>query len=207
VIAGPRNAGKSSLFNALLGRDAAIVTDIAGTTRDVLEAQVVRDGLPFRLVDTAGLTDHTADPVEAIGILKARNLLAVADEVLWLGPPEQAPAGATKIGARSDEREYADALIDLATSTLDPASIDRLWRRLTERARAALRHDGAPLLRERQRVLVAKAIAVLSQIGGGDLLLDAEHVRVANRSLAAIVGRDATEAMLDALFGRFCLGK
>jgi tRNA modification GTPase len=207
VIAGPRNAGKSSLFNALLGRDAAIVTDIAGTTRDVLEAQVVRDGLPFRLVDTAGLTDHSADPVEAIGILKARDLLAVADEVLWLGPPEQAPAGATKIGARSDEREYADARIDLATSILDPASIDRLWRRLTERARAALRHDGAPLLRERQRVLVAKAIAELSQIGGGDPLLDAEHVRVANRSLAAIVGRDATEAMLDALFGRFCLGK
>jgi tRNA modification GTPase len=207
VIAGPRNAGKSSLFNALLGRDAAIVTDIAGTTRDVLEAQVIREGLPFRLVDTAGLTDETADPIEAIGILKARDLLALADVILWLGDPAEAPGAAITVAARADERDRAPLGADVSTSIHDFASIDRLWDLLTRHARSSLDPADLPLLRKRQRSIMAQAVVELEEVRGVDLLLDAEHLRIANAHLGSILGRDATEAMLDALFGRFCLGK
>lgn len=207
VLAGPRNAGKSSLFNALLGREAAIVTDIAGTTRDILEAAVIRDGIPFRLVDTAGLTEATADPVEAIGITRARTALQAADIILWLGAAAEAPLGALRIGARSDQRHLDHQQWDHLTSVRDPASIDALWEKLAAQARPLL-SDGTTILpHQRHRRLIEAALDELTLVAGEDLLLDAERLRIANASLAAIVGRNATEAMLDALFGRFCLGK
>ncbi|WP_294196463.1 tRNA uridine-5-carboxymethylaminomethyl(34) synthesis GTPase MnmE [uncultured Sphingomonas sp.] len=206
VLAGPRNAGKSSLFNALLGREAAIVTDIAGTTRDVLEASVVRSGMAFRLVDTAGLTEQTDDPIEAIGIARAQTLMSGADVVLWLGDPDHAPPAAIRIGARHDERCHDPAAFDLTTSTSDMASIDRLWDLLAMRAEVAA-GSGTTALHQRQRDLIATAARELAHVDDQDALLDAERIRVANKCLAAILGRDATEAMLDALFGRFCLGK
>lgn len=207
VIAGPRNAGKSSLFNALLGRDAAIVTAIAGTTRDVLEAGVVRDGIPYRLVDTAGLVDDTADPIEAIGIARARDLMPHADMILWLGDPADAPKDATIIHAKSD-LDPVTQRGGIATSVADPASIDRLWAILAAQAGRLIGSGDGMHLRHRHRVLVEDALIELSAAGAADdLLLIAEHLRIANRCLAAILGRDATEAMLDALFGRFCLGK
>lgn len=207
VLAGPRNAGKSSLFNALLGRSAAIVTDIAGTTRDVLEASVVRAGLPYRLVDTAGLTNQTADPVEALGIARAEALLDAADLILWLGEPNAAPANALKIGARGDEREHDRASIDHVTSVHDKASIDVLWQIISLHAHQLIGDVTDGVIHARHRALLAEALGALQAVNSRDLLLDAEHLRIANRALAAILGRDATEAMLDALFGRFCLGK
>ncbi|WP_028967395.1 tRNA uridine-5-carboxymethylaminomethyl(34) synthesis GTPase MnmE [Sphingomonas phyllosphaerae] len=207
VLAGPRNAGKSSLFNALLGRDAAIVTDIAGTTRDVLEASVVRAGIPFRLVDTAGLVEETADPVEAIGVARARSLLDMADVLLWLGEPADAPHGALRIGSRMDERQHEPSAFDHLLSIHDTRAIDALWAALSERAKTAL-GDGTTIVpHERHRALITSAAHELELIDGTDLLIDAEHLRLVNVALAAILGRDATEAMLDALFGRFCLGK
>lgn len=207
VLAGPRNAGKSSLFNALLGRDAAIVTDIAGTTRDILEASVMRAGMPFRLVDTAGLTDNTADPIEAIGIAKAHDLLRSADVVLWLGDAHDAPAGALIVQAKSDlVATQTDKVI--ATSVYDPGSIDRLWSILATLAADHLGAGEGIYLHKRQRVLLLAAMEALSMMATvTDTLLHAEHLRIANRALGEILGRDATEAMLDALFGRFCLGK
>ncbi|WP_310103470.1 tRNA uridine-5-carboxymethylaminomethyl(34) synthesis GTPase MnmE [Sphingomonas sp. BE138] len=207
VLAGPRNAGKSSLFNALLGRDAAIVTDIAGTTRDVIEAPVTRAGIPYRLVDTAGLIDETPDVVEAIGIERARALLETADLLLWLGNPAEAPAGAIRVGARRDDRAAQDEAVDLTTSIYDPRSIDALWLAIAERASGLLGAGDTLMLHQRHRVLIDQATKALATVGDDDLLLDAEHVRIANRALAAVLGRNATEAMLDALFGRFCLGK
>ncbi len=207
VLAGPRNAGKSSLFNALLGRPAAIVTDIAGTTRDVLEAGVIRAGLPYRLVDTAGLTNQTADPIEAIGITRAKAQLDAADLILWLGEPDAAPANALKIGARGDELEHDRATIDHVTSVHDQASIDALWAIISQRSQQLIGDLTGGALHARHRSLLSEALSALQAVDGHDLLLDAEHLRIANRALAAILGRDATEAMLDALFGRFCLGK
>lgn len=207
VLAGPRNAGKSSLFNALLGRDAAIVTDIAGTTRDVLEAAVIRDGLPFRLVDTAGLVEATLDPVEAIGIARARASLDAADIILWLGAADEAPPRALRVGARVDQQSLDHRDWDHLTSIYDRGSIDALWETLARIARGML-GDGTTILpHRRHRQLIEVALQELALIAGDDLLLEAERLRIANGSLAAIVGQNATEAMLDALFGRFCLGK
>ena len=209
VIAGPRNAGKSSLFNALLGRDAAIVTPIAGTTRDVLEASVVRQGTPYRVVDTAGLVAETADPVERIGIERARLIVQSADILLWLGPASDAPAGAIIVRSRSDLR--ANDLPEphhLSTSVHDPASIDRLWAVIAERAAGILDHGAGLHINARQHDLVRDAAVALRDVGAsGDPLIDAEHLRVAGMRLATLLGRDATQSMLDALFGRFCLGK
>jgi tRNA modification GTPase len=93
VLAGPPNAGKSTLFNALVESEAAITSPIAGTTRDVIERSVAIAGVPFTFVDTAGLRDEGGDAIEAIGIDRARGELARADVVLWLGPEGEGPEG------------------------------------------------------------------------------------------------------------------
>lgn len=207
VLAGPRNAGKSSLFNALLEREAAIVTPIAGTTRDILEASVVRNGIPFRLIDTAGLTEETDDPVERIGVARARDMIAAADITLWLGPVDDAPSGTIRIASQCDRRP-ADDNADVSTSVHQPETIATLWALLAERACGFVQVDGQVALRERQRANVKEAASNLRAANDTpDVLLQAEHVRIATRHLATLLGLDATEAMLDALFSRFCLGK
>ncbi|MBM3594687.1 MAG: tRNA uridine-5-carboxymethylaminomethyl(34) synthesis GTPase MnmE, partial [Alphaproteobacteria bacterium] len=102
VLAGPPNAGKSSLFNAMLNREAAIVSDIAGTTRDVLSRSVAIDGVPFQFLDTAGVRKGASDPIERIGIERARAAFSRADLVLWLGPEREGPPGAWEIETRRD---------------------------------------------------------------------------------------------------------
>ena len=96
VIAGPPNAGKSSLLNALIGREAAITSSIPGTTRDLVEAPAAIGGIPFLLVDTAGLRE-SEDEIESIGIERARTSLLVADLILWLGDAQDAPTDGTVI--------------------------------------------------------------------------------------------------------------
>ena len=207
VLAGPRNAGKSSLFNALLEREAAIVTPMAGTTRDILEAAVIRNGRPYRLVDTAGLTDRTDDVVERIGIARAHDIIAQADLTLWLGEPAAAPPQAVLIASKCDERDVPEEAA-LAVSIHQPATIGALWALIDQRTASVMGGDAAIAFRERQRALLTEVATELrSASGSGDSLIQAEHVRVAHRHLAALLGRDATEAMLDALFARFCLGK
>ena len=109
VLAGPTNSGKSSLLNALAGTDKAIVTDIEGTTRDQIEVPLAIDGVPCVLTDTAGLRE-TSEPVERIGIDRARDAIDIADIVLWLGEPQQAPPGRAvlKVHARCDLAARAD---------------------------------------------------------------------------------------------------
>ena len=91
VIAGPPNAGKSSLLNAIAGEERAIVTDVPGTTRDHIEVPLALGGIPVRLTDTAGLRE-AADRVEAIGVERAEQLVEAADVLMWLGDPDEAPA-------------------------------------------------------------------------------------------------------------------
>jgi tRNA modification GTPase len=208
VIAGPPNAGKSSLFNALLAREAAIVTPIAGTTRDMLEAAVVRDGVAYRLVDTAGLAVATDDPVERIGIARAREIAAAADLLLWLGQPAAAPEAAICIHARMDA-PGRDAVPSgsVGVSVQRPDTVGRLWDEIARLAGERWSGEGA-LLRQEQRDLVATARdALVMARDAHDVLLVAEHLRVAGRMLAAVLGVDATEAVLERLFGRFCIGK
>ena len=208
VIAGPPNAGKSTLFNLLTGRDAAIVSAISGTTRDRIEASVVRGGIAYLLTDTAGLLATTQDVIEAVGIERATAAIATADLVVWLGDDMPPRDDAIHVQARADLAgrgslvEGRNALVSQANA----ASVDALWSLIAGRASALLPREDALALRDRQRRLCATAAAELA-VRTGDPLVLAEHLRTAHRALASILGIDATEAMLDALFSGFCLGK
>jgi tRNA modification GTPase len=205
VIAGPTNAGKSSLLNALAGREAAIVTAIPGTTRDLVEAPVAIGGIPFLLTDTAGLRD-TADAVETIGIARARAALTGADIVLWLGPPEEAPASAVLVHAKADLGPAATQA-QLATSTLSGEGLDALAGVLLARAGALLPVAGEVALNARHRAAIAEAAKALDEATSPDLVIAAEALRAARAALDRVTGKAGVEDMLDALFGRFCIGK
>ena len=125
ALAGPPNAGKSTLFNALVENEAAITAPLAGTTRDVLERSVAIAGVPFTFVDTAGLHEGSGDPIEAIGIDRANGELARADLVLWLGPEGEGPAGAREIA-----RKFAGQSLDVSPPQTQPdVLVDRSWAR------------------------------------------------------------------------------
>lgn len=208
VLSGPRNAGKSSLFNALIGREAAIVSDIAGTTRDVIEAPVMRAGAPYLLIDTAGLTDDTPDAIEAIGVDRARRLANAADLLLWLGEESERPEGAIAVHARARQAGRAPPAPEaIATDVDDSASIEQLWREIAHRSAPLMTLHDIHFNQRQRSLLVDAAEHLVTAANEADLLLRAEMLRIARRALAALLGIDATEAMLDALFERFCIGK
>lgn len=205
VLGGPPNAGKSSLFNILVGRDAAIVTEIAGTTRDRIEAPVVMDGVPLLFIDTAGLRDDATDAVEAIGIARTEEALGSADIVLWLGDPEDAPAGALLIAAKSD---LAPGGVGLPVSAATGAGIDSLREAIVDRARALLPQPGSLALHQRHRDILRQAEGHIREaVSSADPLIRAELLRLARGALDELTGRSGVESMLDALFGAFCIGK
>lgn len=208
VLAGPPNAGKSSLFNALTESEAAITAPTAGTTRDVLERPVALAGVPFTFVDTAGLNEYGGDPIERIGIGRARGELERADLVLWLGAEGQGPAGAWEIAPMAD--------LDDAPAKADPSArvsaktglgVNALKTSLAARARSAMPKLGEAALNARQHGLLSEAYSVLKRAAEYDLLLVAERLRLARVAFDRLVGRASTEDMLDTLFGRFCIGK
>ncbi len=205
VIAGPPNAGKSSLLNALAGRQAAIVTDLPGTTRDLVEVPVALGGTPFLLTDTAGLRE-SADVVETIGVDRARASLAAADIILWLGPPEEAPARAIRVHAKAD-LVPAPPEADLATSVVTGEGLAELAGLLQARAAELLPVPGEVALNARHRAAIAEAADALAEAGAADLIIAAEALRTARAALDRVTGKAGVEDMLDALFGRFCIGK
>jgi tRNA modification GTPase len=206
VIAGPPNAGKSSLLNALVERDAAITAAVAGTTRDLIEAPVAIGGAPFLLVDTAGLRD-SADAIEAIGVERARAALDSADIVLWLGPPAEAPTQAIRVHAKADLGPAADGA-DISTSATTGEGIAALSRLLIQRSGALLPAEGEVALNARHRAALRDALEGLEEAEStADLLIVAEALRRARGALDRVTGKAGVENMLDALFGRFCIGK
>ena len=221
VIAGPPNAGKSTLINALAKRELAIVSPVAGTTRDVIETPLALDGIAMRFSDTAGMRGESADAIEAIGIDRAKAAVAAADIVLWLGPPDEAPAHprCLRIAAQADrwcgdrqaEAEGEAARCDLILSAASGEGMDALHRAIVAAARTVLPREGEAVLRQRQRAALADAKGWLAVEAGsreaGDLILLAERLRLAASALDRITGRAGVEEMLDALFGRFCIGK
>lgn len=205
VLAGPPNSGKSSLFNAIIGRDAAIVTAIAGTTRDKIEAPIVLDGLPLLLIDTAGLRDDASDAVEVIGIERTGEALAHADIILWLGDKGDMPPGAMLIAAKSD---FAPSGPGLPVSTTTETGLGELRVALVDQARDLLPKAGALALNARHRSILSQVAAELEDARqSNDPLITAEHLRTARRALDALTGKAGVEDMLDALFGAFCIGK
>ncbi|MGK6318776.1 tRNA uridine-5-carboxymethylaminomethyl(34) synthesis GTPase MnmE [Sphingomonas sp. DT-204] len=206
VLAGPPNSGKSTLLNALAGREAAIVSPIAGTTRDRIEAPVVRRGVAWLLTDTAGLAADTDDPVEAIGIARAREAAALADIVLWLGDDPPPAPEMLAIHARADARPLRPGR--LAVSAATGEGMEALWSALVERAKALLPVPDAVALNRRQAELAGIAAGALDLAGDLlDPLLIAEELRHALLQFDRLTGRAGVENVLDDLFGRFCIGK
>jgi tRNA modification GTPase len=206
VVGGPPNAGKSSLINAIAGQERAIVTDVPGTTRDHIEVPLALDGLPVLLTDTAGLRD-TEDRVEAIGVERAHSLVAGADVLLWLGDPHAAPDHARRIliHPKADlGGEVPDG--SLAVSSVTGEGLKRLLEQVADEARSILPADDAIALNRRQALHLAEAAEALDG-PNDDPVLIAENLRVARTAFDRLTGRAGVEDVLDALFGRFCLGK
>jgi tRNA modification GTPase len=209
VLAGPPNTGKSTLFNALVESEAAITSPIAGTTRDVIERSVAISGVPFTFVDTAGLHDGGDDAIEAIGIDRARSQLKSADLVLWLGPDHEEPNGAWGIEAQVDNPTYLVKSAPMfRVSALTGEGVGELKSGLLELARNTLPKPGEAALNARQHNLLQDSHgALLEAHDSTDPLLIAESLRRARLAFDRLIGRATTEDMLDALFGRFCIGK
>ena len=207
VIGGPPNSGKSTLLNLMGERDAAIVSSISGTTRDRIDVPVMRGGIAYVLTDTAGLID-TLDPIEAIGVTRAEQAITTADILVWLADTAPPRDDAIWVHARADlaGRNVVPEGRAIAIAQTNPASIDRLWDELHQRADALLPRSDGVALKAHQRRQCAAAIAMLRETSG-DPLIVAEHLRRARSILAEVLGLDATGEMLDALFGRFCIGK
>ncbi len=230
VIAGPPNAGKSTLLNRLAGYDAAIVTPVAGTTRDVLRERIQIDGMPLHLVDTAGLRDDTGDSIEQEGMRRARAEMQRADRVLFVID------GAVDPDGTAYEQERASLPVDVPVTLLfnkqdlaaAPArtgsAVDQLWisagsgegiDALRTHLKAVMGYvdDGAGAVSARARHLDAlmraraafdQAVTLLARRQGE---LVAEELRLAQQALNEITGEFTNEDLLGEIFGSFCIGK
>jgi tRNA modification GTPase len=206
VLAGRPNAGKSSLMNALLGEDRAIVSDVAGTTRDSIEEGLDVDGWPIRIVDTAGLR-ATDDAIEAEGVARAEELMAKADIVVAL---DCDIAGAIRVHAKCDLDN--DAVGDAGAIRVSAKTGEGI-RSLKDAIAARLQELSARSVEDvadvtaRQTDLLAKAFAALDGTDPADPVLAANALRLAAQSIGEIIGKTYSDDLLDQLFSRFCVGK
>jgi len=209
VLAGPPNSGKSTLLNLLVEREAAIVSPIAGTTRDRIEANVLRGGVAYVLTDTAGLAEDTDDEIEAIGVSRAQEAILQADILLWMADTPPPRADAIWLHSRADlpgRGALPEGRI-LAVRRDDGASVAAVWDAIAEAATGLLPREDSIGFKRHQQDQCRRAANALIAAPTDDILLMAEELRVARQALAELLGVSATETMLDALFGRFCLGK
>ncbi|ARO15695.1 tRNA modification GTPase [Ketogulonicigenium robustum] len=211
AIVGRPNVGKSTLLNYLAGREAAITSHVAGTTRDVIEVRMDIAGLPVTLLDTAGLRD-TADEVERIGIARARARAEKADIRVHIVAPGEAPEVAVQRGdivlhPRGDETRDP-----MGISGLTGYGVDRLTAHIGQVLAARVASVGVAM-RERHRLAMVQAITMMAEVI--DLLpeavekadLVAEDLRLAIRAIDSLVGRIDVEDILGEIFASFCIGK
>ena len=231
AIVGEPNAGKSTLLNALSGEDSAIVTDIPGTTRDVLRQHINLDGLPLHILDTAGLRE-SVDPVEQEGIRRARKAMDDADLILLLLDSSRAPDAAGHLlwqELHADER-YRERLLvvlnkcDLSSgdttgkqealriSALTGEGLDLLRTRLKQRAGFSSDEEGGFIARQRHILALetaaehlTAAITCMREARAGELI--AEELRLAQEALGEITGKVSSDALLGRIFSSFCIGK
>jgi tRNA modification GTPase len=208
VVAGPPNAGKSSLINAIAGQERAIVTDIPGTTRDHIEVPLALAGTPIVLTDTAGLRE-TEDQVEAIGVARAESLVESADVLIWLGEPDSTPTHARLMRVHPQ----ADLLSEvhaggIPVSSLTGEGLPALLEAVGELAKSMLPAGDAIALNRRQARHIGEAAdALVHAAKTSDPVLIAEDLRLGRNAFDRLTGRAGVEDVLDALFSRFCLGK
>jgi tRNA modification GTPase len=210
VIAGPPNAGKSSLINSIVGAQRVIVTDIPGTTRDHIDVPLSLGGVPILLTDTAGLRE-AQDEVEAIGVARAAALVEGADVLVWLGEPDAAPAHPRRIEVhpKADLPGLGDPPDGfMPVSSVTGEGIAPLLDRIGELATTLLPRERAIALNRRQADRIGEAAEALEVAAGApDCILLAEGLRQARSAFDRLTGRAGVEDVLDALFSRFCLGK
>ena len=229
ALVGRPNVGKSSLLNLLSRRERAIVTDLPGTTRDLLESEIVLDGVPITLLDTAGIR-ATSDAVEQLGIARSRDALASADLVLLLfdlaqgwSDDDQAlfaliPEGVSclRVGNKADLHLETDgdaaSVADVCLSAVTGDGEPTLVRAVLERCGALSEQPLLLALNQRQSDLAATAAEALArseQVAADGLPWDfwTIDLRQAIRSLGEITGEQLTESVLDRIFSRFCIGK
>lgn len=232
AIVGPPNAGKSSLLNWLAGRDAAIVSEEAGTTRDVIEVRLDMEGVPVTLCDTAGLRE-AASAVEAEGIRRALARAAEADfriviasvapDLQILGSFEDAAPDDVCVlnkvdlldsGAEQAKGHLGDKAVDgaLPVSVSSGAGLRSLEELIRGRVRTLLEGWESPAItRQRHRQEIGAAAEALrraeAQLGAGDIVLGAEEMRQTLRALGRLTGRVDVEELLDVIFRDFCIGK
>lgn len=223
VLVGKPNAGKSSLMNRLSGEETAIVTEIAGTTRDILRENIDIDGLAVELVDTAGLRENP-DTIEKEGIRRAREAMAAADAVLWIQDAgdkdaeplaETLPEGVPVLTVRNKidllaQPDNAAGAIGISAKT--GAGLDELRRHIRELAGYRNLGEGAYTARRRHVDALARAAAhfaagrrALSETRAGELL--AEELRMAQQALGEITGAVSSDDLLGRIFAGFCIGK
>lgn len=212
VLCGRPNAGKSSLFNALLGYDRAIVSAQAGTTRDTVEATLELSGVLFRLIDTAGIRGAEGE-IEEEGIRRAERALAGADLILWLKgeEPIQLPAGipVITVGAKCDVQHVEGC--ELYVSAKTGEGLGNLKALLFERGCGG-ETDGVFLLRERHFAAVSDALADAKRALGAvqeglPAELYAQDIAESCFSLGTLSGKNVSEAVVDEIFSHFCVGK
>ena len=229
VIAGAPNAGKSSLLNRLAGYDAAIVTEVAGTTRDTLREHLSLDGLPVTVIDTAGLR-AAADPIEHEGVRRAQAAIAKADRVLWVADIRDGgshalaaaratiPAGVplTLLLNKADLLAALPAPAELegvpvlALSALTGTGLDALVEHLKKAAGWSGEVAGAFSARRRHVVALERAgarLAAARRHRPRALELAAEELRAAQRDLSELTGEHTSDDLLGAIFASFCIGK
>ncbi len=224
VIVGPPNAGKSSLLNALAGSERAIVTDIAGTTRDLLQETVRIDGAELTLVDTAGLRE-AGDAIEREGMRRARAELQRADLALVVVDAREPERGLAAVAADVDavaDRIVVHNKIDLAApgpraagalavSARTGAGLDALRAQLQRRLGAGTAGEGAFTARQRHVDALREAAAALDEaattLRGEALELTAEALRSAHDAVGTITGRVGADDLLGHIFSSFCIGK
>ncbi|MGH7606923.1 MAG: GTPase, partial [Gemmatimonadales bacterium] len=221
VIAGRPNAGKSSLFNALLGAERAIVTEIPGTTRDAIEAHAVIEGFPFRLVDTAGLRE-AEERIERLGITIAKRYLDAADLIVLCRDadddalPDTGAIPVVAVVTKTDlpGRPAARPPV-IGVSVVTGAGLAELRRRLAEVAfgRLLALGDVEPVVtRARHRAALERALGELEAFwaargGGVDAAAAATHLRAAVTALDDLIGAVTPDDVMDRVFAAFCVGK
>ncbi len=210
AIVGAPNAGKSTLLNRLAGREAAITSEFAGTTRDVIEVRMDLDGLAVTLLDTAGLRE-THDPVEREGIRRAVARAEAADLRIFLGEPVSDVQPLPNDLILHAKADLGGVSTRLSVSGLTGEGIDALLREVSMRLSEKVAGAGI-MIRERHRLALQQGIAAIRHVL--DLLetgflpeLVAEELRIAVRSLDALVGRVDVEDLLGEIFSSFCIGK
>ncbi len=217
VLAGVPNTGKSSLLNALAQRDVAIVSSIAGTTRDVIEVRLDLGGLPVLVSDTAGWRTDTRDEIEAIGIDRAQNAARGADVVVWVAAPDVGGSDSIPVGITTDIRVWNKYDLErsppgfVPCSTLSRDGVAPVLAALTEVVRVQC---GAPeravVVRARQAAAVGDSIRHLNESirhRTDELELMAEDLRQAADALGRLTGSVGVEDILGAIFSEFCVGK